>query len=450
MKMKSWLTPRVLYTFLSFVAILAGTFLAIHYAQGGFRITDQGFTNGTGLLAANSFPTGAEVYIDGKLITATDDTLYLAPGEYLVEVKRDGYTTWLKTMRIEEGLVSQTNAKLFPFAPSLTTLTFTGLENISPSPDGQKLIYYVASASASRKNGLYLLELTESPLSFQKGPRQIASDSENIDLASADFVWSPDSSEVMILGDDRQVIVPLNQLSNLDTLPDIVFQRRQILSEWEQEMYLRERQFLSRFPVEIIELATTSAKNVYISPDKKRLLYTAAADISIPETIVPELPATNTQPEERSLTMGGIYIYDREEDKNFKVGEEASAAAETRVKQLLATDLYDNRSPLLNASPSAFTSLQATTSAQTAKNFNVYHSSLFTNTFQWYPDSKHLLFVEDNAIKIIGYDATNKTTLYSGPFDTSFIYPWPDGNRILMKTTFSPETPNNLYAIELK
>ncbi len=448
--MKSWFKPRVIYAVLSALIIIVGTFLAIRYAKGGYRVTDQGFVNGTGLLAANSFPTGAEVYIDGKLITATDDTLYLVPGEYLVEIKRDGYNTWQKMMRVEQELVAQTNAKLFPVAPSLTTLTFTGVENITPSPDGQKLVFYTASASAQRKNGLYLFELNSSPLSFQQGPRQISNDSDDFDLATAEFIWSPDSSEVMVLSNDRQVILPINRQSDLDTLPDVVFQRQQILSEWEQEMYIRERQFLAQFPPEIISIATASAKNVYISPDKKRLLYTATEQLTLADELVPSLPAANTQPEERTLTPGGIYIYDREEDKNFRVGEEASAEAEINTKYLLATDLHDPQSPLLTASPSAFTSLQATAAAVTARNFKVYHTPLFTNTFQWYPDSLHLLFVENGGVNIMGYDATNKTTLYSGPFDHSFIYPWPDGNRLLIKTSFSPDTPANLYAIELK
>lgn len=448
--MKPQLNKRVIYTLVSLVVIIAGTIVAIQYAKGGFRKTENGFAPGTGLLAANSFPTGAEVYINGKLTTATDDTLYLDPGEYIVEIIRDGYTPWKKTMRIEQELVSQTNARLFPTAPSLSTLTFTGVQNYSPSPDGQRIIFYTASASAARKNGLYLLELSNSPLSFQQSPRQIAADSPNFDLENARFIWSPDSSEVMVIAEDREVMLNLSQMNDLDTLPDIFHQRRQILSEWEQEMYVRERQFLSLFPQEVVGVATQSAKNVYISPDKKRLLYTATASALIPDSITAPLPSTNSQPEERGLQPGSIYVYDREEDKNFKVGVEATDSAKLYSKNLLATDLHDPNSPLLTASAAAFTSLQASTSAETAANFNVYHTSLYANTFQWFPDSRHLLFIDNNAVKVVGYDASNVTTIYSGPFDLTFLYPWPDGNRVLIKTSFSLDTPSNFYAIELK
>lgn len=442
----------VVYTVVSALVIILGAVLAIQYAKGGYRLTDSGIAQGTGLLSVNSFPTGAEVFIDDRLVTATDDTLYLEPGEYQVQIRRDGYTTWEKLITIEEELVAQTNARLFPVAPSLTPLTFTGVSNISPSPDGQKVLFYVASASAARKNGIYVLQFSDSPLSFQNGPRQIAEDTAEFDLATTDFIWSPDSSEVMMITDTRQVMLQIDRMQNLQTLPDIFPTRKQILSEWEREMYIRERQYLEQFPSEVVAIATSSAKNVYISPDKKRLLYTATEAASIPDTIVPPLPATNTQPENRELKAGGIYIYDREEDKNFKVGSEAtgSAGIQQPHKQLLATDLHTPIGALNNASTSSFATLQATEAAQTAQNFKVYHSSLYTNTFQWYPDSRHIFFVEDSSIKVLEYDGTNISTLYNGPFDESFVYPWPDGNRLIIKTFFSLNAPDNLYALELR
>lgn len=448
--MKTKVNKRFLYTFISAFFILMGTAVAIQYAKGNFRITDKGFVQGTGLLSANSFPTGAEVMVDGKLITATDDTMYLEPGEYEIEINKDGYNSWKKRIRIEKELVVQTNAVLFPKAPSLTTLTFNGASNFSPSPDGQKIIYFSHSNTSERKNGLYLLELSNNAFTFQKEPRQISDQSLNFDLETAQFIWAPDSSEVILLTENREVLLDINKQNTLDTLPDISFRKRQLLSEWEQEMYLRERENYSKFPPEVIAIATMSAKNVYISPDKKRILYTATEAITIPSELIPPIPASSTQPEERSLVVGGIYVYDREEDRNFRVGTQASESAQVANKYLLAHDLLDKDSELISASPSAFNALQATTSAQTAENFNVYHSSAFADTLQWFPNSKHLLFIQDNSIKIMEYDTTNMTTLYSGPFADHFVYPWPNGDRLVISTSFSPDTPENLYALELK
>src|SRR3989339_1043694 len=140
------ISKRVFLTFLSACIILGGTYLVIQLAKG-YRPSRQGVVKGTGLLAANSFPNGAQVFLNGKLTTATDNTLNMEPGEYEIEIKKDGYASWKKLMHIEKELVTQTNATLFPIAPSLTPLTLTGSMNISPSPDGQKIAFYVASAS---------------------------------------------------------------------------------------------------------------------------------------------------------------------------------------------------------------------------------------------------------------------------------------------------------------
>lgn len=494
------ITSRLVFTALSAAIIIAGSYIAIRYAQGDFRITKQGVLPKSGLLAANSFPPGAQVYVNDKLVTATDDTIYLAPDTYQVKIIKDGYSPWQKTLQIKEEVVAQTNAQLFPAAPSITPLTFTGAENLLPSPDGRKLIYYTASASAKTQNGLYVLDLATNLNPFQKSSRQIVIDEPGSELDTADFIWSPDSNQVMILTPDKQILTEISKKIRLSTQPDISFRRKQILSQWEEEMYLRERQYLAEFPPEVLAVATQSAKNVYISPDKKRLLYTATASATLPDGIVPPIPGINNQPQNRQLEPGHIYVYDREEDTNFHVADE-TGQTQLPPKSLLANDL-DQKQPLtLEASPSAFTRLQvsaqavktglnsdkkeptqpnttqnttskaqdeqsaATSFASTATNtsstqthplamtaykFNSYHSSLFINTLQWFSDSKHLIFVKDDKIQIMEYDGTNNTTLYSGPFAHKFIYPWPDGSRIIMLTSFSPNSPKNLYAIELK
>jgi len=443
---------RVLYTVLSAVFILIGTVLAINYAKGNYRLTQDGFVEETGLLSANSSPTGAQVLIDNKLITATDDTIYLEPGTYQIKIVKDGYTPWEKTMTIEKELVAQTNALLFPSAPSLTPLTFTGAKNISPSPDGQKIVYYTNSASTQSRNGLHVLDVGGNFLPLQKNSRQISEDILSWNLGEASFIWSPDNSQVMVAANGHHVLLSVDRKQNLGSLVDVGIRKKQILSQWEEEMYLRERQFLAKFPEEIIEYATSSARNVYISPDKKKLLYTTQADYTLPDDIIPPIPATNTQPEERALQVDRVYVYDSEEDRNFQIGMETTEGEQVinPDKKLLATDLF-NPTPLsLSASPSAFVKLQATTSAQTATNFQDYYVSLYPNSFQWLPDSNHIISSSEDTIKIMEYDGTNVTTIYSGQFAEGFVYPWPNGEKLVILTAFSPNSPLNLYAVELK
>ncbi len=459
--MRFSINTRVLYTLLSALLIIIGSFVAIRFAQGyRFSLSRQKPpVQATGLLAANSFPQGAQVIVDGRLIGATDDTFYLEPNKYTVEIIKDGYFPWKKNVQLQPELVVQTNAQLFKFVPSLTPLTYTGIHNISPSPDGEKVLYYTASASAKNRNGLYVLDLTTPLLNAQREPRQIAEETGGLNFEEARFIWSPDNSRVILLTASKEVLLDLNKKNLPANLPDISFRKKELLSQWESELYIRERQQLGKFPVEIQEIASTSAINVYLSPDKKKILYTATAPATIPTGLVAELPATSNQPEERQLQPGSTYVYDREEDKNFKVDVVSnqsdyvklatSATGVQRGKILLANDLA-GPAKNLEASPSSFQRLTASTSAQTAINFAKYYSSLYSHGIQWFPDSRHLLFTDTERVYLVEYDNTNKTTVYSGPFDPHFLYPWPDGSRILTLTSLSSTYSPNLYAIELK
>jgi hypothetical protein len=496
-KLSKIVGSRIIYTSFSLLVIIVASYFAIQYARGNWRVTEEGVIANTGLLNANSFPQGAQVFINDNLTTATDDTIYLQPGTYNVKVIKEGYSLWEKELEIQKELVTQTNATLFPIAPSITPLTFTGIKNVYPSPDGQKLLFFVDGASLDARNGLYLLALSNNFLSLQSGPKQLSDNPLSYDLENADIIWSPDSTEIMLMTVQGDYLLTTDKKVSLVEENNISLTKNEILSQWEEDIYLRERQYLARFPEEMIAIATQSAKNVYISPDKKRMLYTATASATIPEGIVPPVPATNTQEESRNLEIGGIYVYDREEDKNFKIaqveqlpdilGEKVDSlnldenAAESKLdaesivaqakidqknqeeaiellsltglnldKVLLSDDLDAEKARSLEASPTAFSRLQKEDNFATAYSFSNYYTAVKLNSIQWFPDSKHVLLVEDDRIQIMEYDSQNNTTVYSGPFADNFIYPWPDGSKLIITTAFSPDSPVNLYAINLE
>ncbi len=441
---------RRLFAILSAIFLIGGTWLAIQYAQGKIRIGTDGIVQGTGLLSATSDPKSAQIYINDRLVGATDETIYLQPDTYEVKIEREGYHGWKKTLKIEPEFVSAANARLFPIATTLSPLTFTGTARLTPSPDGQKLAYYVASQSAQIKNGWYVLDLSGGlPFYSTKTPRQILVENPAFQTENAHLIWSPDSTEIMFITSRKDVVVPLNATSSIESLPDNSLLRGQTLALWEEEMYLRERQYMAEFPEEVIAIATRSAKNVYFSPDKKMLLYTATASAVLPDNLVPPLPAASNQQQSRELSPNTVYVYDRHEDRNFALGEDTQPDAPSKF--LLATDLDHPTAKTLVSSPSAFRKLQAaTTSAQLAAMFNRYHSPLYTNTFQWFPDSRHLMDARDGAISIKEYDNTNEIVLYSGPFSNEFFYPWPDGSKIMVTASFNVNSPSNLYAIDLR
>lgn len=449
--------------------ILGGTILVIRWAKG-YRPTKNGVVRGTGLLAANSFPSGAEVYINDKLTTATDDTLNLEPGEYEIRIQKDGSQPWYKKVKIVEELVTQTNATLFPSVPSLNPLTFTGAVNAVPSPDGNKIVFAVASASATAKNGLYIQDLGSNALAINRGPRQIARNTATLDFTRASFTWSPDANQVLVsFINDGYILLDTNKLNDVITLPDVTVRLPLIFKEWEEVLAREQRETLLNLPPFMQEVATSSATNIYFSPDGEKILYEAIKDLTIPTGLIPPLPASNTQPETRDIKSGKYYVYDIKEDKNFLVYEPILSTPSPTPKptprpgsepaptsfQLEKLLLIDNlASPLpanLGASPSAFRKLSSSlTYPQTMALFNAQYSSMHVTQIQWFPDSHHLVITEPDKISIIEYDSTNKTTIYSGPFENTFVYPWPDGSRIVTLIQFTPGVPPNLYAIKLK
>jgi len=466
---------RLVLFLATFCFISGGTFLMIRYAQG-YRPTKTGTIKGTGLLSAGSYPTAAEVYINGKLTTATDNTLNIDPGTYDVEIKKDGYHTWSKKLEITAELVTETNAQLFPTSPSLEPLTYTGALQAVPSPDGTKLAFTVASASAVAKNGLYVQELSSTPIALNKTARQIARTETNYDYTTSSYTWSPNGSELLVsFNSGAHILLDTTQFNDLANLKDVTVRLPQILSEWELELAREARVQLLKLPDFMAKVATESATNLYFSPDNKRLLYQALTDTNLQTGLVATIPSSSTQAEVREIKAGSWYIYDIKEDKNFLLSPGAlpipspSTTPKAKTTKTATVHAVPATTPFtpskltllpnfqeaipaeLISSPSAFHTLQNNISTlESIILFNAQYSPIFVGSIQWFPDSTHLIITTDTGIDLIEYDGTNRLTVYGGPMDKSIVYPWPDGSKIITRIAFSEGTIPNLYTIKLK
>lgn len=458
LQLKNWWKKyhRLIITLGSASFILLGTLIAIQVAKG-YRPTKEGTLKGTGLLALNSDPKGALVYIDGELIqTLTDSTITLNPGNYLVEITMEGFSRWSKNLRIDKELVTATNAELFRTVPSLNPLTFSGAANLIPSPDGQKIAFAIASPSAQLKAGLYILELSDRNTLFSKTTRLVAQNPKNLDFTQAKILWSPDSNQLLASFPSVNYLLNPNQTTNPQDLVDASSQLTYLLTNWEQEITNREKQLLSSLPEAMIEIATQSAKNLYFSPDSEKLLYTAIASAQIPEGLTPPLPVRNSQPENRNLEAGNLYVYDIKEDQNFLLLDTTRFKfGQDFTKIALITELFPSRffSREEEATSSASLLLRDSSSlAQTIENFRGQYSSFPFTAYQWFPTSRHILIHLEGSVAVIEYDGTNLINLFSGVSVNNFIYPWPNGHKLVIHTnlTQNPLLPPNLYAINLK
>lgn len=471
---RRWRNP--LFAAAGILFIVIGTVVALRWARGDrptFGKRGAAIT-GTGLLVSSSDPKGAQVFLNGKLTTATDDTLNLPPGSYDVEIKKDGFTPWRKTLAIVAELVTQTNAKLFPSAPTLTPLTFSGASEPVPSPDGQKIVYKVNSASTDTKNGLWVLELADRnlPIARASEPKQIVRNISNYNFLDAHLTWTPDSNQVLVYWTEEAtikaaVLLSTNSLNNPETIRDVSSRLPVLLSQWHSDLDLKDQEKLAKLPEFVKQIATPSAF-AYFSPDELRLLYRPDQDLMIPKNLAPDLPSESTQEEDRDIKVDRLYIYDIKEDKNFRVGDAAKTEKKApKVSKVLKSN--SSSSPLPSSSywsdrlagvPSAAAALtKATVTLPPIPNelmvqfltlLRDRYSPIWKEEVQWFPTSAHLLMRQEQSVSILEHDGANNITIYDGPFAESFVYPWPNGSRLVILTKLNDSSPTNLYAIGLK
>jgi len=423
-------TNKIFSLFLVLLGIVASTYL-ISFIVRGYRPSIQpsglGFLP-TGLLVANSDPKGASVYINNKLSTATDDTISLAPDTYEVKIEKDGFLPWRKTLKIQKEIVVATDAILFRNAPDLKPLTSTGATKPTLSPDGSKIVYSVISASNSSKNGIWILDLASALPLNRTNVRQITGPMPDIDWEQTQFIWSPDNKQIILIvkqqnADGKKEIsnaflIPTDKNTPSAELTDVLIRLPIILAEWQAEQDLDLQIRLKILPKELIDIATSSAKMIRFSASGKRFFYLAEKEATIPDNLIPHPPARSTQPEQRRLEPGNIYVYDIEQDINFLIGSAKNLGI---VKQEIDPDLDLDLSRY--------------------QNDNVY----------WLTD-QHLVFIdkENNQVKTIEFDHTNQQTIYSGPFNNGFVFPSPSSKSLIVLTSLRPDSPGNLYEIRVR
>jgi len=386
-----------------FVGVVGLAFLIIKLAQG-YKPDISGRTlRPTGLLVATSEPDGAQLFVDSRLETATNTTINLSPGEYEVEIKKDGFFPWKKTLTLKKELVAKTDAYLFSSFPDLKVLTFTGAADPLLSPDSQKVLFTVATASAS-KQGAWVLDLTDRPLGFNREPRQILQSApKGRDFSQAQYEWSPDSKQLLITLGKEVFLVEANKLNPATSLINISQTLGVLKKRWQEEKTVKNEAKISKLPEKLLEALDGAVDNIQFSPDETKILYMATASAAIPDKIIPPLPAASTQPETRQIEVDQKYVYDLKEDRNFLISKPESPPADRAGSQV-----------------------------------------------SWFPTSRHLFVVQDDEINLVEYDNQNWTAVYTGPFENSFAFPFPSGNKILILTSIGKDTPPNLYAISLR
>jgi hypothetical protein len=403
-----------LITFVTVCTILLAAIAVIAYGRGYRLDFNKTSLKPTGLIAATSDPSGAQVYVDGVLKTATNNSFGIDPGFYTVDIKREGYIAWQKKIRVQGEVVSAATAFLFPSNPSLSPLTTLGIVNPALSPDGTRVAYFIP-APADRA-GLWSYELSEGPLGRNRDPIQI-DQITTLDFKTTHITWSPDATELLV---ENAETSRLYSLTKPNTFTDVSFTRSELLARWDAQKSDTEHQKLAAFPVPIINMATSSAKIISFSPDETKILYEATASATIPQVIKPALIGTNPTAEDRNIQTGKFYVYDSKEDKNYFLLDQ---------KELPTPTPAPRKVPTLQTTPDSL-------------NLPIH----------WFPTSRHLLLTLKGKIDVMEFDRTNWITIYSGPFVDNFVAPWTNGSRIIILTNLNGDSTTlpNLYTVNLR
>ncbi|HRN70244.1 MAG TPA: hypothetical protein PLS49_03585, partial [Candidatus Woesebacteria bacterium] len=263
---------------------------------------------------------------------------------------------------------------------------------------------------------------------------------ESINLATASIDYSPNYRQAILsLMNDDAEIAYLISLDNENTeLFDITSSKENVLAAWNSEKNEEMMKVIETLPKELITIATDTFQIIAVAPNEKRIMYRVKTDTNLPLVLNPPLIGANQTPEERNLKAGGIYIYDKKEDKNYKVPVEISITEE--ANKIVQTELVVTDS---SATDSAMAQLPQVWYPEVVYEILEY--------IQWYPTSDYIVVKERNHISVMQYDGDNKETVYAGPFENDFFMIAPDWN-LLVVINLNPQVNSvgDLYSVGIK
>jgi len=160
----------------------------------------------TGVFYFKVWPKNAQVYINGEFKKKTDIFFSsahidnLLPGQYQIEIKKDGYYDWKKTLEIKKREVAEgKNIVLIPKNPDFNLLS-EQVKDFFFSPDGKKVILkeiWLASRSSPETSEGWSLKLFD----LNRNVKSQLIDETNIskeEIEIIDLRFSPDSKDVLL------------------------------------------------------------------------------------------------------------------------------------------------------------------------------------------------------------------------------------------------------------
>jgi len=381
---------KPLVTFLVTIVGLTTASLAVILFAKGYRLSlPTKELKATGMISAKSYPEGAKVFLNGKLVTVTNNPITaLNPGTYQLKIYKEGYFTWEKAIPVYEELVTDVDALLVSSTPKLEPLTNSGVSLMAISSDKSKVAY---CTSTGEKPGIWILYLASgSPINlFRTKSQLLLADTPKAAYSLAEaLTWSPDDSELLIqMNEGGYFLAKGVGNSSLSLSP--ISNPSETHKRWERDQLKKRLSFLEtvtkklEIPEPILQAATASS--TLWSPSERKFLYRKGAQDSVE-----------------------YHTYSLEDPT--PVGQETRDFLTLRIKP----------------------------------------ESEETTRFFWYSDDRHLVTLEqDHLLSLIEIDGANKVAVFAGPLKSPEVTATPSGDKLVILTSFNPNLESSIYTLSL-
>ncbi len=215
-------TRKILFLFLLILFLIAAP-LTVFYSLGWRLDWKTKKVIQPGVFYFKVWPRSAEVYLDGGLKEKTDFFFgsvlieNLLSKKYDVEIKKQGFHSWKKTLEIKKREVTEAkNIVLIPQNPNFTVLT-KEIEEFFFSPDKEKIILKEVSNKDSKSQGwaLKLFEIDKKVKSHLIDETDISKEKVHL----FDLKFSPDSNKILLeLGLKEKVNYYLLEINKVPAL----------------------------------------------------------------------------------------------------------------------------------------------------------------------------------------------------------------------------------------
>lgn len=383
------------YSKILVLIILLGSTVLLYYFLAGWRPSFN-FSNGgtsnnfnvkqTGMISAKSQPEGANVYLDEKLFTATNNTISgIEPGKHKLRITKSGYVSWEKEIEVFPELVTDITAVLIPQTPRIEPLTNTGARKPTVSYSLEKLAFF---SKDPENPGVWVVSFRDQGLSFfNNSAKNVVKDTNFIKYSEGkEIFWSPEEDKILIESRDSKFYLLDVNSGDVSPVPN----PNELKDNWNKKLQKKRLDFISKIEIPEDRIKLASAEDTIWSPDNKKFLY-------------------------KRLENGKIkhFIYNME--KPLPVGE----GIETFVFET------DAKAP--------------------QPKITWYSDSFHLILVEEYDEKNH-----KGKVSIVRIDGTNKVEVYNNTLYSDDVYTNVNGDKIIILTTFKSGDQTDLYTIGIR